>query len=40
MKELGLIDEVKPILDQLISLKFYLKKENYISVLREVREMD
>ena len=40
MKELGLIDEVRPILDQLIKMRFYLKKVDYLTVLKEVREID
>ena len=40
MKELGLIDEVKPILDQLIKMRFYLKKVDYLTILKEVREID
>jgi len=40
MKELGLIPEVKPFLDRLIKMKFYLKKQDYINILKAVKEMD
>lgn len=40
LKEFGAISEVKPYLDKLIKMKFYLSKKIYISTLKDVGEVE